>query len=1011
MRGATSSRGSGAWPDATFDGSTGYRSGSAGYGNGSAGSRTALRQRGNFGPGGEGAGRGTRAWPPGRPWTGSGGGRGGGRWGGGRRNWSGRPRSWGDRFMQWLRSGDWWRHWTWKKALGLLGGAVAGVIMLGVLVFFIIYAKTPIPTASELTANWQSSIVYYANGQQMGTFDNNVNGVSVDRLLLTTNQIPPVMTQAMTAAEDHHFYTEGGVSVTGLMRAAFQDAFGHGNLQGGSTITMQYAKNYYNGVNTGQNLSTKLKEIFIAMKLGHARSKSWVMTNYLNTVPFGPPAYTGLGAAALNYFGVNLTTQGATLTLSQAAMLAAMPNSPGFLNPNPSAGAGYTALKARWRYVLEWMVHDGNISQKVANAQQFPTLNPPPAGNGETGYTGYLMSMVEQQLEAPAADGGYGLTKQQVDTGGYRITTTFQPALVNALANSIQYELSRGQALGHPFQSYDRIGAVLEDPKTGAILAVYGGPGYGSPYCNVTSCWINMAESPEPVGSSFKIYVLSAAVNEGMNVFSSQLNGFSPIWIPEKGPSPAVTEATMSPTSPPQGVSPNAVGGYSGDIYYFKFDETNENSGKPLPVNVAAAISSDPAFEDLGHRDGIDNVINMAKAFGVGQSAFVQPCALPASQLSTATQPEIIQDCNDMTGPGYTLHGTAYLGNGMDPTFSPTYPNSEAAKIDGLPGTPAIALGENPLTPVEQATTMATLADDGVYHTPHVIGSVVQNNTTLPNHITTTQVLSPEAAADVDWALSFDNNMSGGTAEGSVSFRRGGVIGKTGTLGSGANASQAWFVGGTPSQDALSVALFTDSPATENLDNLAYQGGDPGSQGGAWPATIWNNFMTTEFGATPASAMFPTANGSPFVPWIQATATCQPQQGQGQQQGQSPTQQCTCPNGASQPQQQGQSPAQQCTCPNGPTSCGYYNTGNGGNGNGGQCPPFGQACPTASPSTTPCIPVFGHQCNKPPTPGPSTTAALISGSPSSNSRGSPAGLAVFLAEEATVLATQRTEVT
>ena len=130
--------------------------------------------------------------------------------------------------------------------------------------------------------------------------------------------------------------------------------------------------------------------------------------------------------------------------------------------------------------------------------------------------------------------------------------------------------------------------------STGAILAIYGGPGYSS---NCTDdCWINMAESPQPVGSSFKPYVLSTAVNEGMNVFTSQLNGFSPIWIPESPANQTNTEDTLSPTSPPQGIPAQATGGYSGSLYYFKFDEPNENSKAPLPVNVAAAISSDPVL-------------------------------------------------------------------------------------------------------------------------------------------------------------------------------------------------------------------------------------------------------------------------------------------------------------------------------------------------------------------------------------------------------------------------------
>ena len=437
-------------------------------------------------------------------------------------------------------------------------------------------------------------------------------------------------------------------------------------------------------------------------------------------------------------------------------------------------------------------------------------------------------------------------------------------------------------------------------------------------------------------------------------------------------------------------MSAQAVGGSSNGIYYFKFDEPLENSGKPLPVNVAAAISSDPAFEDLAHRDGIDAVINMAKAFGVGQNAFVEPCSYPGSDQGNL--PVTIQDCNDMTGPGFTVGKTPYLGNGMLPTFSPSAKNSEAAAADGLPGSPAIALGENPLTPIEQATTFATLADDGVYHTPHVIKSLQQGNATVPLHISTSQVLTPQQAADVDWALSFDNNMNGGTAEGSVSFRRGDVIGKTGTLGSGANASQAWFIGATPDQYALSVALFTNSPATQNLDNLPYANGTQGSQGGAWPATIWNNFMTTEFANTPAVPLFATQAGPPFVPWIQANAkrtgppTCRPGQFQN----------CKCPQ---------RNPL--CTRPNPTPSCPQAQFGQPCPGTSPNptpsCGQFGQPCnspaPTGSPSPT-CTPTFGQPCPQGATRGVTATASAGSGS-SSRSRGSPTLAAVLLpAEEA-----------
>ena len=98
------------------------------------------------------------------------------------------------------------------------------------------------------------------------------------------------------------------------------------------------------------------------------------------------------------------------------------------------------------------------------------------------------MNMVEQQLEAPAADGGYGLSRTQIDTGGYKITTTFSLAKVKALARAVSAEKAQMKSLaaagdGESFRKYDRIGAVLENSKNGQIVAIYGGPGWGARHC------------------------------------------------------------------------------------------------------------------------------------------------------------------------------------------------------------------------------------------------------------------------------------------------------------------------------------------------------------------------------------------------------------------------------------------------------------------------------------------------------------------------------------------------
>jgi membrane peptidoglycan carboxypeptidase len=858
-------------------------------------------------------------------------GRGGDGWDGGpgggysrRFDQNGRPLTRMERFKRYLRSGDWWRHWTWRKALGLVGGGIAAMILLGAIGFFVIYEMTPIPTAQTEEAGWQSSNVYLANGQLLDTFSND----GQTRQLLTEAQIPAVMTEAMTAAEDRNFYHEGGISVTGLLRAAYDDVLGGGTLQGGSTITMQYVKNDYSGVNTGQNIGTKFKEIFIAMKLGRERSKSWVMTNYLNVVPFGTTEY-GLGAATQAYFNVNLAKPGAKLTVPQAAMLAAMPNAPGYFDPDPKAGPAYTALLNRYKYVLTNMARDGNITSQQASAydNEFPKITPAPATSGLTGQKGYLSQMVTQELEAPRAYGGYGLTAQQLGTGGYQIYTTFSMAKVSALVHSVNTERAEIEAIdGTPMPQYDWIGSVLEDAKTGAIVAVDGGPGYGVKDCNKTlvACEWNRAESPEEVGSSFKPYVLATAVKEGMNVFTSKLNGYAPIAIPYATVAPPTaqslqaTEQMLSLLSPPPGDSQFFTPSmnqhsfpYNGE-WYQVFDELGEDYNTPQPVNIATAVSSDPAFEDLAHRDGVENIVQMAANLGVGQNPFNVKCPPGA----TVAQ---MKACSDLAG----------------------------LQAFGRIGSPEITFGEAPLTAVEQASTFATLADDGIYHSPHVIARVVQGTQTLPSDVVTRQVLSPAAAADTDWALSFDNNSDVGTAENTVSFRRGGIIGKTGTLGVDQNSSEAWFVGATPDEYSLSVALYTQAGngATQVLNSLPDANGTAGEDGGAWPATIWNNFMTTEFGSQswqPVNQVFQTVNGYPFTAWIQAKPK--------------PLPNCK--------------PGQVKNCK--PVTCkpGFH---------------FGQPCTGSNPSPGSSCQPFTGQCNN-PSPNPS---ASVSPNPSASASPSP----------------------
>jgi len=786
---------------------------------------------------------------------GDGGGYGGGGYGGG-------PGNRGRGFKEWLLHGSWWRHWSWKKAIAVVVAAFAAMLLLAVGVSLYAYGKTKIPTEKSEAALQQSSNVYFGNGKALvGTFSAGTN-----RHVLTSAQIPTVIKQAVIAAEDRHFYTEGGISPSGILRAAYEDVSG-GTFQGGSTITEELVKNYYATIGSGRTASVKIKEILVSIKLSHEESKDWILTNYLNTVPFGDESY-GVAAAAQTYFNEPANS----LTVAQAAMLAAMVNEPSFFNPTPHT-PGYGPLVQRWHYVLTNMARDGAISQQRARAQAFPKLVRGLVNNGWTGFRGYIMEAVQNELENL-----YGISQQKMDTGGLKIVTTFNESMMKSLQRSVTKNEQQMKVDGTPLPKYAHIGALLEKPGTGAILAMYGGPSFSAKHCVRLKCQYNMAmQSRNQVGSSFKPYVLATAVHEGMNVQNSVLDGVEPMCVPPD--SLALTMSSQTTSCPPD---------------WFPVNIAGENMG-PVTVSKAAALSSDPAFEDLIHRAGTQKTIDMAKQFGV---------------------------------------------------------DTVASGLQAKAGEVGIALGTASLTVEEQATFFATLAADGMYATPHVIASLSQGNTVIPLRIVHREVLRPDQAADVDYALSFDTTYGTAFPNGVLNpFRP--TIGKTGTTD---QAQSAFFVGAIP-QYSLAVGMFTNSQnevvGGQTLNGLASVNGQGGGFGGNWPTTIWRTYMDSQFSSLPVKQL-PTPNFTGFTKWIQVKVKHK--------------------------HKHKQSPVP------GPT-CGPRGRGHG----------FGGPCPSPTPSP-PCALNPLAACptptpNPPPTPNPTPdpSPSCLGGCPPSPSPPSPSG--------------------
>ena len=480
----------------------------------------------------------------------------------------------------------------------MLLGLAGGIVVLGAVAVAIAYEETPVPTAALADTGFSQSVVYSKDGSLIGRFG------TTNRKMLQYNEIPKDMINAVVAAEDRNFFNEGGISPTGIVRAAYEDVSGNnGSLQGGSTITQEFVRQYYSGIGTQQTLSRKIKEIFVAMKVAKEKSKQWILTNYLNTIYLGQGAY-GIEAAAETYYG----KPSAKLTVAQDAVIAAIIQQPSTY-PLPQYR---TQLETRWHYVLNGMVQMGTLTEQDAAAMKFPVPGDHvPQTLGRDVWDPYVLNMVQNELEHT-----YHMTQEQIYNGGYVIRTTVDDKKMAALYEAVRENEAQINASSHPLAlSYMHAAAVLEDPSNGAIQAVYAGPGYiGSKYngtgrvitrklCTKIACEWNMAaDNREQVGSSFKPYVLAAAVKAGMNVQTSTLNGFNNLYIaPDNQP---MTYSTTAQTA---------------RSYLVHNDSLSENG--PYTPQIAMAVSINTAYADLWHRVGGKAVANMAQQFGVNTNA------------------------------------------------------------------------------------------------------------------------------------------------------------------------------------------------------------------------------------------------------------------------------------------------------------------------------------------------------------------------------------------------------
>ena len=308
--------------------------------------------------------------------------------------------------------------------------------MLGAVAVAIAYEQTPVPTAALAATGFSQSVVYSKDGSLIGRFG------TTNRKMLQHDQIPADDDQCGGRRRGQELLQRGRHLAHRHRRGPpTQDITGSdGSLQGGSTITQEFVRQYYSGIGTQQTLSRKIKEIFVAMKVAKEKSKQWILTNYLNTIYLGQGAY-GIEAAAETYYG----KPSAKLTVAQDAVIAAIIQQPSTY-PLPQYR---TQLEARWHYVLNGMVQMGTLTEQKAAAMKFPAPgNHVPQTLGRDVWDPYVLNMVR-----PSSTEHLPPSQEQIYNGGYVIRTTVDDKKMAALYEAVRENQATINASSHPFHA------------------------------------------------------------------------------------------------------------------------------------------------------------------------------------------------------------------------------------------------------------------------------------------------------------------------------------------------------------------------------------------------------------------------------------------------------------------------------------------------------------------------------------------------------------------------------
>lgn len=321
-----------------------------------------------------------------------------------------------------------------------------------------------------------------------------------DRILMQLKEAPPYLIESLMATEDQRFYKHMGISLRGILRAAFVNTTSGAVVQGGSTLTQQLVKNFF--LTDERSLKRKLNEAVMALLLEWHYDKSDILEAYLNEVNLGQQgnlSVNGFGLASQFYFGQPI----GELSLPQVALLVGMVKGPSFYNPRRQPERAL----ARRNVVLDSLYREGVISLPARDAAMKAELgvlqNPQVVGNRHPDF----LDLVRRQLREiyQAED----LTDQ-----GLQIFTTLDPRMQKAAEEALISAVSRLRKQGRS----DLQGAVLAaDVQSGDLLALVGG-------ATVFTGYNRAIDAKRQVGSLLKPAIYLAAVSSGRYTLGSPID-------------------------------------------------------------------------------------------------------------------------------------------------------------------------------------------------------------------------------------------------------------------------------------------------------------------------------------------------------------------------------------------------------------------------------------------------------------------------------------------------------